>query len=111
LERSGRNHRHELLDLHPGDAATAVEPRLRGQRFDCAWGGLMQAEMSTAAAELPTGLAADDRVDVYEMAQLAAKAWPPTRWFADSVSGLDLIDAARPNCPIAMRRLGYQKAA
>jgi hypothetical protein len=74
-------------------------------------GGLMQAEMSTAAAELPTALVAEDRVYVYEMAHLPAEAWPPTRWFADSVSGLDLIDAARQNCPTAMRRLVCEKAA
>jgi hypothetical protein len=68
-------------------------------------------ELSTAAAELPLRLVADDPVCVYEMAHLPAGAWPPTGWYADWVSGLDVFDVEQQNCPIEMGWLVYEKAA
>jgi SAM-dependent methyltransferase len=68
-------------------------------------------EMSTAAAELPLVLIAEDPVYEYEMAHLPAGAWPPTSWYADWVSGLDVFDIEREKCPIEMRWLVYRKAA
>ena len=66
-------------------------------------------EMSTAAAELPLELVADDSVYEYEKAHLPDGAWPPTGWYAEWVSGLDVFDIERENCPIEMRWLVYQK--
>ena len=66
-------------------------------------------EMSTAAAELPLALVADDSVYEYEKAHLPEGAWPPTSWYADWVSGLDLFDFERDKCPIEMRWLVYKK--
>ena len=66
-------------------------------------------EMSTAAAELPLELVADDSVYEYEKAHLPDGAWPPTGWYAEWVSGLDLFDVEREHCPIEMRWLVYRK--
>jgi SAM-dependent methyltransferase len=66
-------------------------------------------EMSSAAAELPLSLVADDSVHDYEKTHLPDGAWPPTGWYAGWVSGLDVYDTERENCPIDMRWLVYQK--
>jgi SAM-dependent methyltransferase len=66
-------------------------------------------EMSSAAARLPFGLVADDSVYEYEKAHLPDGAWPPTSWYAEWVSGLDVFDVEREKCPIEMRWLVYQK--
>jgi SAM-dependent methyltransferase len=66
-------------------------------------------EMSTAAAELPLELVADDSVYDYEQEHLPLGAWPPTSWYADWVSGLDVFTIQREKCPIEMRWLVYGK--
>jgi SAM-dependent methyltransferase len=66
-------------------------------------------EMSTAAAELPLELVADDSVYDYEQEHLPPGAWPPTSWYADWVSGLDVFTIEREKCPIEMRWLVYGK--
>lgn len=68
-----------------------------------------QDEMSTAAAALPLQPVADDSVYEYEKAHLPEGGWPPTSWYADWVSGLDVFDVEREACPIEMRWLVYQK--
>ncbi len=68
-----------------------------------------QQEMSAAASGLPLRLMADDSVYEYEHAHLPDGAWPPTSWYADWVSGLDVFDLSREECPIEMRWLVYQK--
>ena len=66
-------------------------------------------EMTSAAAGLPLELVADDSVYEYEKTHLPEGAWPPTSWYADWVSGLDVFDVEREACPIEMRWLVYQK--
>lgn len=66
-------------------------------------------ELSSAASGLPLQLIADDSVYEYEMAHLPQGAWPPTSWYADWVSGRDVFDLPREECPIEMRWLVYQK--
>jgi SAM-dependent methyltransferase len=68
-------------------------------------------ELAAAAAGLPLQLVADDSVYDYERAHLPDGAWPPTSWYADWVSGRDVFDLPRDECPIEMRWLAYQKAA
>jgi len=65
-------------------------------------------EMSAAAAGLALELVADDSVYEYEKAHLPQGAWPPTSWYADWVSGLDVFDVPRETSPIEMRWLVYQ---
>jgi cyclopropane fatty-acyl-phospholipid synthase-like methyltransferase len=66
-------------------------------------------ELSTAAAELPLELVADDSVYDYEETHLPPGAWPPTSWYADWVSGLDVFPVAREMSPIELRWLVFQK--
>jgi SAM-dependent methyltransferase len=66
-------------------------------------------ELSSAASGLPLHLVSDDSVYEYEKAHLPEGAWPPTSWYADWVSGRDVFDLPREDCPIDMRWLAYQK--
>ena len=67
-------------------------------------------EVAAAVAGLPLSLVADDSVHDYEQQYLPAGAWPPTTWYADWVSGLDVFDVPRHESPIAMRWLVYRMA-
>ncbi len=66
-------------------------------------------EISAAAAGLPLELIADDSVYDYEKAHLPEGAWPPTSWYADWVSGLDVFPVEREMSPIQMRWLVFRK--
>ena len=66
-------------------------------------------EVAAAVAGLPLSLVADDSVHDYEQQYLPAGAWPPTTWYADWVSGLDVFDVPRHESPIAMRWLVWRK--
>jgi SAM-dependent methyltransferase len=66
-------------------------------------------EVAAAVAGLPLSLVADDPVHDYEKQNLPAGAWPPTTWYADWVSGLDVFDVPRQESPIAMRWLVWRK--
>lgn len=67
--------------------------------------------VSAAASGLPLKLGSDQSVYEYEIANLPEGAWPPTSWYADWVSGRDVFDLPREECPIEMRWLIYQKPA
>ncbi|MFM8892179.1 MAG: class I SAM-dependent methyltransferase, partial [Planctomycetia bacterium] len=67
-------------------------------------------EMAAAVAGLPLSLVADDPVHDYERHHLPEGGWPPTSWYADWVSGLDVFDVPRQESPIEMRWLVYRKA-
>jgi SAM-dependent methyltransferase len=66
-------------------------------------------EMTAATAGLPLELVADDSVYDYEQAHLPEGAWPPTSWYADWVSGLDVFTIDRDMSPIEMRWLVFRK--
>lgn len=66
-------------------------------------------ELTSAAAGLPLELVADDSVYDYEKTHLPDGAWPPTSWYPDWVSGLDVFDVERTASPIEMRWLVYRK--
>ncbi|MGA7050279.1 MAG: class I SAM-dependent methyltransferase [Mycobacterium sp.] len=66
-------------------------------------------EMAEAAAGLPLELVADDSVYDYEKEHLPDGAWPPTSWYADWVSGIDVFPVARDQSPIELRWLVFQK--
>jgi SAM-dependent methyltransferase len=67
-------------------------------------------EMSSAADLLPLELVADDSAYEYEKTHLPKRAWPPTAWFANWASGLDVFDVDRRDSPIELHWLVYQKA-
>jgi hypothetical protein len=66
-------------------------------------------EVTSAAALLPLELVAEDSVYEYEKTHLPEAAWPPTGWYTDWVSGLDVFDVERETSPIEVRWLVYQK--
>lgn len=66
-------------------------------------------EMTNAVALLPLNLIADDSVYDYESTYLPQGAWPPTYWYPDWASGLDVFDVERDVCPVEMRWLVYEK--
>jgi SAM-dependent methyltransferase len=68
-------------------------------------------ELMSASAGLQLQLVGDDSVYEYEKTHLPAGAWPPTSWYAEWVSGLDVFDVARDASPIEMRWLVYQRSA
>lgn len=66
-------------------------------------------EMASAAGRLPLELVADDSAYEYEKLHLPEGAWPPTGWFAEWASGLDVFDVEREASPIELRWLVYRK--
>lgn len=66
-------------------------------------------EVHAAAADLPLQLVGNDSVYEYEKAHLPEGAWPPTGWYTEWISGLDLFDVPRDQSPIEMRWLVYRK--
>ncbi|HVJ19962.1 MAG TPA: class I SAM-dependent methyltransferase [Polyangiaceae bacterium] len=54
-------------------------------------------------------LVSDESVYEYEHEHLPKEAWPPTGWFADWSTGLDLFDLPREESPIDMRWLVYRR--
>jgi SAM-dependent methyltransferase len=86
----------------PDDAAREL-----GQQ--CNTGIFTWDEMSSAADLLPLELVADDSAYDYEKTHLPQGAWPPTAWFPDWASGLDVFDVERSDSPIELHWLVYQK--
>lgn len=89
-------------DYTPDNAAIELGQQMYTRIFT-------QREVSSAAAGLPLELVADDSVYEYEKAHLPDGAWPPTSWYAEWVSGLDVFDVEREMSPIEMRWLVYEK--
>lgn len=69
------------------------------------------AELASAASRHPLHLIADDSVHEYEKDHLPADKWPPTSWYANWVSGLDVFDVPREDSPIEFRWLVYRKSS
>ena len=67
-------------------------------------------EMTSAAAQLPLELVADDSAVEYEESNLPQGAWPPTDWFVGWANGLDLFDVNADESPIELRWLVFRKA-
>jgi protein-L-isoaspartate O-methyltransferase len=68
-----------------------------------------RGELRAAASGLPLQLVTDDSVHDYEQAHLPEGSWPPTGWYANWVSGLDVFAISREESPIEMRWLVYRK--
>ena len=62
-----------------------------------------------ASSALPFELISDVPVYDYEKANLPEDAWPPTGWYEDWVSGLDVFDVPRERRPIELRWLVYRR--
>jgi 2-polyprenyl-3-methyl-5-hydroxy-6-metoxy-1,4-benzoquinol methylase len=68
-------------------------------------------EMTSATDLLPLELVADDSAYEYEKTHLPEGVWPPTAWYPNWASGLDVFDVEREESPIELRWLVYQKAS
>lgn len=66
-------------------------------------------ELSQAISGLPLELVVNENTHDYEEANLPAGAWPQTSWYANWVSGRDVFDLPREECPIECRWLAYRK--
>lgn len=66
-------------------------------------------ELIAAAADLPLELVGNDSVYEYEKAHLPEESWPPTGWYTEWVSGIDLFDVPPDQSPVEMRWLVYRK--
>lgn len=69
-----------------------------------------RAVLEEAVLDLPLMLESDESVHDYEKAHLPLGAWPPTGWYERWVSGQDVFDLPREDCPIELRWLVYRKA-
>lgn len=69
------------------------------------------SEVAQAAAGLPFALVANDSVHDYEKAHLRAEAWPPTPWYVNWTTGLDVFEIAPEDCPVELRWLAFRKTA
>jgi len=67
------------------------------------------SEVEDAAAGLPLEFIANDSVYAYEHEHLPKEAWPPTTWFINWVSGLDVYDVETEQCPVELRWLTYRR--
>jgi hypothetical protein len=54
-------------------------------------------------------LVSDESVYEYEQAHLPVEAWPPTPWFPEWSTGLDLFDLPAEASPVDLRWLVYRR--
>jgi cyclopropane fatty-acyl-phospholipid synthase-like methyltransferase len=66
-------------------------------------------DLSFARDSLPLVSVSDESVYDYEKTNLPVSAWPPTGWYPDWVSGLDVFDVPMPDNPIELRWLTFSK--
>lgn len=66
-------------------------------------------EVAGAVASLPLELVSDESVYDYEKSHADPQKWPPTSWYENWISGLDVYDVRREDSPIEMRWLVYRK--
>ena len=67
------------------------------------------SELAAAADMVPLEPVADDSVYAYEKSHQPTESWPPTSWYENWVSGLDVFDVPREQSPIEMRWLVYRR--
>jgi SAM-dependent methyltransferase len=68
-----------------------------------------RADFTTAAQGLPFELVSDESTHDFEQEHQPQDGWPPTGWFVDWASGLDLFDLPRGRAPIDLRWLAYRR--
>lgn len=66
-------------------------------------------EMQALLKDLPLSLISDDSVYDFEMANLPDGSWPPTPWYPNWVSGLDVFKTVREDSPVHLRWLVLKK--
>lgn len=70
-----------------------------------------EQEVSGAAEGSSLQLVASDPAFEYERTHLPHQAWPPTSWYVNWASGLDVFNVPREQSPIELRWMVYRKPA
>ena len=86
----------------PDDAARELGQQSYSMMFT-------EAEVADAVTGLPLELTDTDPAYDYEKAHLPAEAWPPTSWYVNWATGLDVFDVPSEQSPIELRWLVYRK--
>ena len=68
-------------------------------------------ELTVASHGLDLTQTTDESDHDNEKNHQPATAWPPTGWYSEWVSGLDVFQLPAEDCPISMRWLVYRKAS
>lgn len=89
-------------DFQPDDAARQYAQQAYSTIFT-------YADLAAASKGLPLELISDISVYDYEKAHLPAEEWPPTNWYPNWVSGLDIFAINREQSPVELRWLVYRK--
>ncbi len=69
-----------------------------------------EEELDAGAAGLPLELEASDPAYEYEKANAPAASWPPTGWYVNWATGLDVFNVPPEQSPIELRWLVYRKS-
>ena len=85
------------------------DPAARELGQQCYTSIFTDAELVAAVAGQPLELISDESVHDYEKDHLPPQGWPPTSWYVNWVSGLDVFDVPREDSPIELRWLVYRK--
>jgi SAM-dependent methyltransferase len=85
------------------------DPAARELGQQCYTSIFTDADVVAAVAGQPLELISDESVHDYEKDHLPPQGWPPTSWYVNWISGLDVFDVPREESPIEMRWLVYRK--
>jgi 2-polyprenyl-3-methyl-5-hydroxy-6-metoxy-1,4-benzoquinol methylase len=69
-----------------------------------------KAELSSALVDLPLHLLSDESAYEYEKDHLPAGGWPPTPWYPEWTTGLDVFNMKAEDSPVNLRWLVLQKS-
>ncbi len=101
---------HLIFNVFLGRPGHVIDDAARQLGQQCYTTIFTRDDLAMAHTALPLDLIADDCVYDYEKNQLPPEKWPPTSWYPGWVSGQDVFDMPREECPIEMRWLVYRKA-
>lgn len=69
------------------------------------------SDVRDAMADLPFELVSNDSVYRYELDNLPSEAWPPTPWYINWISGLDVYEIESDKCPVELRWLTFRRTS
>ena len=98
-----------LFNVHLAAQGFTPEKAAREFAQQCYSALFTPSEVRDACAGLPFELLSNDSVYEYELEHLPEQAWPPTPWFINWVSGLDVYDLERGRCPVELRWLTFRR--
>ena len=98
-----------LFNVHMAVQGFTPERAAREFAQQCYSALFTPSEVKEAVTGLPFELVSNDSVYEYEMEHLPTDAWPPTPWFINWASGLDVYDLDRERCPIELRWLVFRR--